>query len=247
MFVIIFISCYISKLTSLLQIRPNEEEIAGYMKLQRLEDVIEHNINFVVIRGTALEEFIRENNQQQYIKDLKRELVAGGVGGFVSNINDGMEELTNYPAGMKVFITESLMVQYQMQKYGCQFYFVNEDILKRQYSLGFPKNSSRTQFIGRYILKYHEQGFIASLQKKWFSGSCRNYIYDGSDEKYTIPDFHSLDTASFSGALILLGIGLLIGVAVTVVECIVFKLAESVSKKGNTIFRVYHTDRRQRH
>jgi type II restriction/modification system DNA methylase subunit YeeA len=134
-----------------------------------------------------------------------------------------------------------------MQKYGCQFYFVNEDILKRQYSLGFPKNSSRTQFIGRYILKYHEQGFIASLQRKWFSGSCRNYIYDGSDEKYTIPDFHSLDTASFSGALILLGIGLLIGVAVTVVECIVFKWAESVSKKGNTIFRVYHTDRRQRH
>ena len=230
MFVIVFVSCYISKLTSLLQIRPNEEEIAGYMKLQGLEDVVENNIKFVVIRGTALEEFIRNNNQQQYIKDLKRELVGGGIGGFVSNINDGMDELTNYPAGMKVFITESLMVQYQMQKYGCQFYFVNENILKRQYSLGFPKNSSRTQFIGRYILQYHEQGFIASLHKKWFSGSCRHYIYDGSDVKYKIPDFHSLDTASFSGALIILGIGLLIGVVVTVVESIVFKWAESVSK-----------------
>ncbi|XP_052058108.1 glutamate receptor ionotropic, kainate 1-like [Mytilus californianus] len=227
MFVIVFVSCYISKLTGLLQIPPNEEEIEGYLKFQGLRDVINRNIKFMVIRGGAVDDLLRYNTQQEYIQRLGAELKSGGSGEYVANLEEGIKKLENYPSGKKAYITESLMVKYQTQRYGCQFYFVNEKTVKRQYSLGFPINSTYTNLMGRYILQYHEEGYLDYLEKKWFTGSCNQYVFEGTDEKYKIQEFYPLDTASFSGVLIVVAAGILIGVLVTIVECIIFKWAES--------------------
>lgn len=228
MFIIVLISCYISKLSSLLQIRPNEEEIEGYMRIRGLEDVLMTNTKFAVLKGGAVDEFL-DNSKMQVLQRIKADLREGGNGEYVRSLQEGIEKIQNYPSGRKTFITESLMVKYHAQKYSCQFYFVDTNTIKRQYSLGFRKNSPRTDEIGRYILKYNELGILNQMEQKWFKGNCKQYVFEGSDDKYKIKEFSPLDTASFSGALIVLAVGLLAGIIITVGEYLIFKWAESVS------------------
>lgn len=226
MFIIVLISCYISKLSSLLQIRPNEEEIEGYMRIRGLEDVLMTNTKFAVLKGGAVDEFL-DNSKMQVLQRIKADLREGGNGEYVRSLQEGIEKIQNYPSGRKTFITESLMVKYHAQKYSCQFYFVDTNTIKRQYSLGFRKNSPRTDEIGRYILKYNELGILNQMEQKWFKGNCKQYVFEGSDDKYKIKEFSPLDTASFSGALIVLAVGLLAGIIITVGEYLIFKWAES--------------------
>lgn len=235
LFVIVFISCYISKLTSLLQMRPNEKQIEGYMKINGLEDVAKQNIQFMVIKEGAVQDFLKQNTKQDYIKRLKEELVDGGRGSSVTSPEEAMEKLENYPAGKRAFVTESMLVRFNTQKQGCKFYYVNENMTKRQYSFAFTKNSLMAQKVGQYILRYHQEGLLQSLEKKWFPDKCKEFVLEGTDEKYKFQEFYPLDPASFAGVLIALAVGLVVGIIVSVIECIVFKWAESAEHNSGTI------------
>ncbi|KAH9519664.1 hypothetical protein Btru_003273 [Bulinus truncatus] len=151
---------------------------------------------------------------------------------FVSNLESGIAKVRK-PKPFAL-IAESAMAKYYTKQKPCDLYMVGDFTTHGTYSLAFPLNFNATfvRNINMAIVKLRESGKIKAMEDRWFTGECKGYLLEQStDNKFHIPPFYEVDLGSFSGALIILGLGLILGSIVTALEICLFKFAEASEKE----------------
>ncbi|KAH9519666.1 Glutamate receptor 3 [Bulinus truncatus] len=229
-YVLIFLIMYIASMTNYLRVGPTPSIIETYTHIQSIDDLAnQDDIDFGVIKGGSTEVFFAENELDNLKKAYKKMLHHNS---FVSNLESGIAKVRK-PKPFAL-IAESAMAKYYTKQKPCDLYMVGDFTTHGTYSLAFPLNFNATfvRNINMAIVKLRESGKIKAMEDRWFTGECKGYLLEQStDNKFHIPPFYEVDLGSFSGALIILGLGLILGSIVTALEICLFKFAEASEKE----------------
>ncbi|RUS84974.1 hypothetical protein EGW08_007285, partial [Elysia chlorotica] len=232
-YVLIFIIMYIASMTNYLRLGPNPKHTQSYSYIQKVEDLG---------RQTQLEYGVLENGStQQMLKKMKAtpfkrmHSTIMQLKTMVPSIEAGVDKVRNSVnlEGQKHFalVAESAMAKYYTMKEPCDLYMVGDLTTIGTYAMVLPPNSSDLMDVDLGLLYLRESGKLRELENKWFSGVCTDFIMDSaSGSRIQLPPFYEVDLGTFSGALIILGMGLVLGAIVTGLEIIVFRYAESGNK-----------------
>ncbi|CAG5127786.1 unnamed protein product [Candidula unifasciata] len=230
-YVLIFVVMYIASMTNYLQVGPTQNVDQTYTSIQKLEDLGQQSeVRVGVIEGGATEQFLLTNRIPQIkhvwarIKQMK---------GYVSTLDKAIDKVRKSKKPY-AFIAESAMAKYFTKHGPCDIYMVGDFTTIGSYSLAFPVNSSLVKRVDIALLILREKGVLKELEDRWFTGECSGFLVENNRNKLQLPHYHGVDLGSFSGALIILGIGLVLGSLVTCVEVFVFKFAETEVKEKPT-------------
>ncbi|KAI8788270.1 glutamate receptor 2, partial [Biomphalaria glabrata] len=229
-YVLIFLVMYIASMTNYLRVGPTPAITETYAHIQTIEDLVNQDeMNYGVISSGATRVFFAESELEVF-KKANDKMTKSNT--FVNSLESGIErvrKLKNF-----ALIAESAMAKYYTKQKPCDIYMVGDFTTLGVYSLAFPLNFNQTlvREINMAIVRMRESGGLKALEDKWFSGQCKGFLLEQeSSSKLQIPPFYEVDLGSFSGALILLGLGLVLGSIVTALEICLFKLAESSEKE----------------
>ncbi|XP_055881162.1 glutamate receptor 2-like [Biomphalaria glabrata] len=229
-YVLIFLVMYIASMTNYLRVGPTPAITETYAHIQTIEDLVNQDeMNYGVISSGATRVFFAESELEVF-KKANDKMTKSNT--FVNSLESGIErvrKLKNF-----ALIAESAMAKYYTKQKPCDIYMVGDFTTLGVYSLAFPLNFNQTlvREINMAIVRMRESGGLKALEDKWFSGQCKGFLLEQeSSSKLQIPPFYEVDLGSFSGALILLGLGLILGSIVTALEICLFKLAESSEKE----------------
>ncbi|KAJ8309518.1 hypothetical protein KUTeg_014392 [Tegillarca granosa] len=227
LFVVIFVACYIANLTNLLK-RPLHTETYT-AAVQSLSDLANQNqMKPLVLASGATSNFL-EHSRVPFLAAIQRTLESDPKL-KVNTHAEGFDMLTKGDKSYG-FIAESMIARYVAGN-DCSIYFVNDFIVNRYEALAFPKKSDLKVKFDNIIIELQENGMLYEIQERWFKGTCDQYILDVTKEKkIEIPVFFQVELGTFSGAVLILAAGLVLGGLVTVVEIVLFRFAESVSIK----------------
>ncbi|KAK3802081.1 hypothetical protein RRG08_049971 [Elysia crispata] len=220
LYVLTFIIMYIASMTNYLRLGPTPKQTQRYTYIQKVEDLA---------RQTQLNYGVLENGStQQMLKKMKWKST-------VSSIESGVEKVrkSNSQDDEKPFalVAESAMAKYYTMKEPCDLYMVGDLTTIGTYAMVLPAGSPDLMDVDLGLLYLRESGKLRELENKWFSGVCTDFIMDSSSgSRIQLPPFYEVDLGTFSGALIMLGMGLVLGAIVTGLEIVVFKYAESGNK-----------------
>ncbi|OWF40647.1 glutamate receptor U1-like [Mizuhopecten yessoensis] len=233
-FVIVFFASYVGNLSNLLRVGPRPSAIETYAKVRSFNDLaLNEEIIVHVVKGEATQANIMNSKITEHQTLATK--ISKNKESLVNTIGEGIQLVMESAPGTRAVIIESAMAKYYTEQAGCQLYFVNDLLLTTQYGLVLPLNSSDMKAVNQALLTLSENGELRRLEAKWFRGHCNKYMLEKSeDEKFEIPHFYPLDLGSFSGALFILAIGLVLGGLVTLLEIVIFKYAESAEDPVKT-------------
>ncbi|GFS19669.1 glutamate receptor 1 [Elysia marginata] len=152
----------------------------------------------------------------------------------VESIQDGVDRVRNSTMTSQdqkpfALVAESAMAKYYTMKEPCDLYMVGDLTTIGSYAMVLPSGSPDLMKVDLALLSLRESGKLRELENKWFSGVCTDFIMDSSSgSRIQLPPFYEVDLGTFSGALIILGMGLVLGAIVTGLEVLVFRYAESI-------------------
>ncbi|CAL1533735.1 unnamed protein product [Lymnaea stagnalis] len=230
LYVLIFVIMYIASMTNYLRVGPTPGVTETYTHIQTIEDLSrQKEVGFGLITGGTTQEYI-EGAQIPYIK--KAWSTIRHYQNFVSSLESGIERVRTSPKPFAL-IAESAMAKYYTKQRPCDIYMVGDFSTIGSYAMALPINSSLRSGINIALLKLRESGELRTLEDKWFSGECTAFLMEtNKNSKLEISPFYTVDLGSFSGALIILGLGLVVGSLTAALETCVFKFAE-VGDKDN--------------
>ncbi|BFZ07613.1 hypothetical protein BsWGS_10652 [Bradybaena similaris] len=225
-YVLIFVVMYIASMTNYLRVGPTQNIDDYYTDIQSLEDLSQQTqVRVGVIKDGATEQFLRSTEVPQILK-----MVA-----MAEKINASLEtavEMVRKPSRNPLaFIAESAMAKYFTKQGPCDIYMVGDFTTIGSYSLAFPINSSLVKRVDTALLILREGGVLKQLEDRWFSGECTGFQVERNTNKMQLPPFHGVDLGTFSGALIILGLGLIVGSLITCLEVCVFRYEEAKEKQ----------------
>ncbi|XP_069117092.1 glutamate receptor U1-like isoform X1 [Argopecten irradians] len=226
-FVIVFFSSYVGNLSNLLRVGPRPSAIETYAKVRSFSDLaVNEDIIVHVVRGGSTQANIMNSKIPEHQALANK--ISKNKESLVKTVTEGIQIVKDSVPGTRAMVVESAMAKYYTEQSGCVLYYVNDLLLTTQYGLVLPHNSTLLKPVNHALLTLSENGVLRGLEKKWFQGHCNKYMLEKSeDEKFEIPHFYALDLGSFSGALFILAIGLVLGGLVTLLEIVIFKYAES--------------------
>ncbi|GFO38293.1 glutamate receptor ionotropic, nmda 2b-like [Plakobranchus ocellatus] len=126
---------------------------------------------------------------------------------------------------IQAFIYDSTTLEYEVGKDdGCRLKTVGKRIAETGYGVAFPKKSQWTKQVNKALLLLQEDGEIERLQKFWLAGACHK-------KKETGVSSHTLGILNFTSAFILLGVGVVVGIVLLLVEHCYFRFGRKSLKK----------------
>lgn len=132
-----------------------------------------------------------------------------------------------------VFIMESVNAEYLTSQH-CDLLYTEDTAAQVMLSFGLPTGSPYRSQIDQAMLKLRESGKLEALKERWLDAGRCDYtakIARHPQITSTSEYFIQVDIATFSGVLILLAIGIVLGCLVTAVEVCLFKVAEKVVRR----------------
>lgn len=230
-FVIILIVTYTASLTNFLWYGSAADELEKYSRVQSFADLASNTeIDVGMLKGGSTNEYFRHSQApveraiyEKILKNKESSLMTGSVA-------EGVQAVRKRKYADFAFIMESAMAKYFIQTEPCDLYFVSENLISRHYSLAFQHGDAELrEKINLALLQLQGSGELAVLENKWFSGACKKTIVEYSGDFYRPGRAQSLDLGSFSGALLVLAVGIVFGAIVTVIEVAIYRWAEAVS------------------
>ena len=228
-FVIILIVSYTASLTNFLRADQWSAEAEKYSQIRSFEDLASNtDIAAGMLEKGSTHEYFRTTQapvqREIYEKALKFKE------NFKSTVTEGVQAVRDSKYSNYAFIMESAMAKYFIQTKPCDLYIVSEHLISRHYSLAFQDGDAELrERINLALLRLQGNGELAVLENKWFSGTCQRTVLEYSEDLYRPERAVSLDLGSFSGALLVLAVGIIFGAIVTVVEIAIYRWAEAVS------------------
>lgn len=229
-FILTFVSCYIANLSNLLRGGPSPELLSDYAAISSYRDLAnQRHCKIVMIKSGATEQYFKSSQVSEH-PELFRRFITSGV--YVDTIEEGMDLVLKSMPGKYAFLTDSTMATYYTNRGDCSLYMINDpSVATRQYSIVVPINSILRHALDRTLSSLIEKGELEKIIDRWFHSHCSQNVLERKDfEKYTAPEFYPVDMGTFSGALMLLVIGLVFASIVTAIEYVIYRFAESVSK-----------------
>lgn len=233
LYVLCFIIMYIASMTNYLRLGPTPKETESYTYIQRVEDLARQTqLDYGVLANGSTQQMLRRMKAAPF-KQMYSTIVQ--LKSTVSSIQDGVDKVRNSSlySHQKPFalVAESAMAKYYTMKEPCDLYMVGDLTTIGTYAIVLPQNSPDLMQIDLGLLSLRESGKLRELENKWFSGVCTDFIMDSaSASRIQLPPFYEVDLGTFSGALIILGMGLVLGAIVTGLEILVFRYAETGHK-----------------
>ncbi|XP_060083707.1 glutamate receptor ionotropic, kainate 1-like [Ylistrum balloti] len=226
-FVIVFFASYVGNLSNLLRVGPRPSAIETYAKVRSFQDLaLNEDIIVHVVKDGSTHTNIMTSAMPEHQALASK--ISKNTESFVSTVGDGIKLVKESAPGTRALIIESAMAKYYTEQAGCLLYYVNDLLATTQYGLVLPPGSAYLDRMNLALLRLSKDGDLRRLETKWFRGHCTKYMLEKSeDERFEIPHFYALDLGSFSGALFILAIALVLGGLVTLLEILIFKNAES--------------------
>lgn len=149
----------------------------------------------------------------------------------ITSVDKIISYLRHMPYADFAAILESNTAKFHSHQLPCNLYMVYDaSVMTKQLALGFPKGSELRANISRQLLELQENNVLRELEKRWFKSKCESAMFrPESVDDIKIKPFHRLDLTTFSGAVLLLVIGIGVGGLVTLVEICIYRWAETVS------------------
>lgn len=127
-------------------------------------------------------------------------------------------------------ILESSMAKFVTHQDPCNLYMIKDDFNLRVHSFAVQKGSPLRQALSSGIMRLHQNGEIHALETKWYKQQCVSSVFQADQsQNIEFSAFYALDLGTFSAALLILVVGIILGGIVTVIEVCIYKFAETVS------------------
>ena len=238
---IILIVTYTASLTNFIRVGPMADEVEKYARIQSFSDLATNEeLTVGVLKGGSTSEYFRTSQAavertiyEKILKSPDDSLIEDSVANGVRKVRDS--KYANF-----AFIMESAMAKYFIQKQPCDLYIVSENLISRHYSLAFQDGANELrEKINHALLVLQGNGELGVLENEWFSGACKKTVIERSEDFYRPGKAYSLDLGSFSGALLVLAVGIVFGAIVTLIEIAIYRWAEAVSCDYTTFVYSY--------
>ncbi|XP_076464576.1 glutamate receptor 1-like [Babylonia areolata] len=247
-FVVVFLLTYTASLTNLLRANPMNEKDVNIRILGFKDLASEHSGDMDVgfVRGGSTSAYLR-NSQSSHLFRLWRGVEERGTA--VEDVEEGLERVkASYSSNSRsrpfALLTESTLVQQMVRQEPCNMYMVGDTSMSGSYSLAFRRMASDLRDrVDLSLLALQENGILKMLEDKWFGGPCHAHVLDTTlhhaDQDIL---FYPVNLGSLSGVMIILAAGVIVGAIVTVLEIVVFKVAEKLSDEDRQLPRREETE-----
>ncbi|KAL9961487.1 hypothetical protein ACROYT_G030434 [Oculina patagonica] len=155
--ILIWISTYTANLAAFFTVRNSERQI------NTLEDVVEGDYPFYVMRDSAIHQFFRVAEYHTYRKLWERMNAADT---FVNSTAEGYGMARKIENA--VFMAEKPSTEYIIMQKPCDLRTVNGILGAGSYGIAMPKHSPYIRNISVAILKLQETSVLDSLWRKWW-------------------------------------------------------------------------------
>ncbi|KAK9692896.1 Ligand-gated ion channel [Popillia japonica] len=134
----------------------------------------------------------------------------------LENVEDGLERLRN--GTLDIIIADTpILDYYRATDHGCKLQKIGDAINQDTYAIGMVKGFPLKDSISAVIAKYSSNGYMDILQEKWYGAlPCFKLATD-------IAQPRPLGVAAVTGVFILLGVGIVLGCLILLVEHLFFK------------------------
>ncbi|XP_023210876.1 glutamate receptor ionotropic, NMDA 3A-like [Centruroides sculpturatus] len=209
-FSVIFLASYTANIAALFA------GIFSQVRVDDFHDAILLSQKTGTAKGSSAESFVHTENSQ-----LWKHIQNYGV----DNLEDGLQKLRK--GELDVLIGDTAVLNYfRGNDPGCGLHLLGDSIFDDAYAVGMQKDFPLKDSISKLILKYNEFGYLDQLQKKWYG---RVPCFEDSVHRLNKP--LPLSIQALAGVFIMLGIGILVGIVILVLEHLVFKYALPALRK----------------
>ncbi|XP_029633512.1 glutamate receptor 2 [Octopus sinensis] len=147
---------------------------------------------------------------------------------FHSSINDGVDRIRKSFEEPYAFIMESPSAMYLANRKPCDLMLILDPLAyERYFAFGFKRGSNRVGAFNQAIQEMRESGRLNELKNIWWKDQCASF--DNVLQKPARESFYSVTLGSFSGVLIMLAIGVILGSIVAGIEGLVTRRKYSVT------------------
>ncbi|XP_071079955.1 glutamate receptor 3-like isoform X2 [Haliotis cracherodii] len=225
-YIMMFVLTFTASLTNMLRMGPTPEDVREFTRIRSLDDLTEQsNIDFGMLKHGSTYQYF-ENAKVPNLKRLHK-IVDKKPELLEKTIEDGIKRVRTSWRKDYAFIMESAMAKYYSKQEPCDLFYVGDFTASSSYSFAYRKGWAHTKELDIAILLLRENGILHLIEEKWFAGKCQGFMINRSqDDVFNLPPYYTVDLGSFSGALILLLIGVLLGAVVTVAEVIIYRKVE---------------------
>jgi len=206
-FAMIMVASYTANLAAFLVLDRPETSLTG-INDARLRNPSE-DFTFATVAGSAVEMYFKRQielaNMYNRMKDRNYPDVEAGI----TAVKEGE---------LDAFIWDSSRLEYEAAQ-DCDLATATEQFGRSGYGIGLPKNSFWTQRVNQEVLAMHESGFMEELDNKWILQGDDN-DYDNCPTRAERQKPATLGLSNMAGVFILVGVGIVGGVGLIMIEVI---------------------------
>ncbi|KAF5281606.1 hypothetical protein FQR65_LT02926 [Abscondita terminalis] len=139
----------------------------------------------------------------------------------LENVEEGIARLRN--GSLDILIADTpILDYYRATDHGCKLQQIGDTINEDTYAVGMNKGFPLKDSISAIISKYSSNGYMDILQEKWYGGlPCFKVGMTMDMESLSQPK--PLGVAAVTGVFILLGVGMILGCLILLVEHLFFR------------------------
>lgn len=158
-------------------------------------------------RSSAAEYYVQKANRLLWEHMRKYSLL---------NVEDGIDRLRN--GSLDILIADTpILDYYRATDHGCKLQKIGDTINEDTYAIGMTKGFPLKDSISAVIAKYSSNGYMDILQEKWYGGlPCFKLATE-------IAQPRPLGVAAVTGVFILLGVGMILGFLILLIEHLFFR------------------------
>ncbi|XP_059473836.1 glutamate [NMDA] receptor subunit 1 [Neocloeon triangulifer] len=199
-FAMIIVASYTANLAAFLVLERPKTKLTG-INDARLRNTME-NLTCATVKGSAVDMYFR---RQVELSNMYRSMEANNY----DTAEQAIQDVKNRK--LMAFIWDSSRLEFEAAQ-DCELVTAGELFGRSGYGIGLQKGSPWADAVTLAILDFHESGFMESLDSKWiFLG---NTQHCEGDEKTP----NTLGLKNMAGVFILVGAGIVGGVALIVIE-----------------------------
>ncbi|XP_046551871.1 glutamate receptor 2-like isoform X1 [Haliotis rubra] len=225
-YIMMFVLTFTASLTNMLRMGPTPEDVREFTRIRSLDDLTKQtDIEFGMLQHGSTYQYFENAKVPNLIRI--HEMVRENPDVLEKTISDGINRVRTSWRKDYAFIMESAMAKYYSKQEPCDLFFVGDFTTTSSYSFAYSKNWKHAKELDIAILLLRENGILRLIEEKWFAGKCDGFMINPSqDDVFNLPPYYTVDLGSFSGALILLLIGVLLGAVVTIAEVVIYRKVE---------------------
>ena len=221
LFCALFLMTYTASLTNYLRIISQWDEF--WNKLPDVSDLKELSaqnwIEYGMLGGGATQMFF-QNSKVPAFKHIYTDV--NQRNSFHVTVEQGLAEVRKSYDRPYALIVEAMMGKYIANQKPCDLVLIDDMIAsQRFYSLAFRPGLKLATAINQGILELRENGRLHSLKIHWWSNKCSNF--DNELSRPVRESFYAVTLGGFSGTLIMLVIGLILGSLVASFESLILR------------------------